>query len=64
MMINQTVQILIFKCNTKFRIRNYLKRTGTIKGLKKTFLNQYIYLIEFDNGSRIWATSKEFKPVL
>lgn len=56
---NQIVKIKEFHCKINLNIQYYSKQKGTIKGIKTLQINKLIYLIEFFDHNRIWATSNE-----
>ena len=59
--INQIVKIKEFHCKIDLEITYYTHQQGIIRGIKILEHNICIYLIEFMNLNRIWATRKEFE---
>lgn len=57
--MNQIIQIKEFHCKIDLDIKYYSNQTGYVKGIKTLKNNQTIYLVEFFNHNRIWATSRE-----
>lgn len=61
--INREVQIQEIYCTIKLEIKYYCRQKGKIIGIKKLNQNSYIYLVEFFDYNRIWATKQELKNI-
>ena len=59
--LNRMVKINEFHCKINLDIKYYSNQKGLIKGVKALDNNVCIYLIEFTNYNRIWATREEFE---
>ena len=60
-LINYKIKIKEFYCKTDSELQYYTHQIGTIKGVKQVKYKIFIYLVEFLNHNRIWATLQEFE---
>lgn len=60
-MTNNKVLIQKLYCKINLNLQYYINNIGKLKGIKKNYSHESIYLIEFINGDRIWVLKKEFQ---
>lgn len=58
-MINKQIKIQKTKCKINLKINYYYNKPGLVKGIKKLHKNNYLYLVEFFDGNRIWILQQE-----
>ena len=59
-MRNKIIQIKTIHCTINMEIKYYYNKKGKITGVKSLNNQDYIYLIELLNYSKIWLFKQEF----